>query len=142
MEAVGSPPTRTRSCEQLAGWIEQGIPRVKMKVGREPDRDRARVRAARAAIGEDAALFVDANGAYERKDALRFAEAFADLGAVWMEEPVSSDDMEGLRLIRDRAAAGMEVRPGSTGMTSSTFTGCWMPGPLTSCRRTSPAAEV
>ncbi len=100
---------------QLAGWIEQGIPRVKMKVGREPDRDRARVRAAREAIGEDAALFVDANGAYGRKQALGLAAAFADLGVAWMEEPVSSDDLEGLRLIRDRAPAGMEITAGEYG---------------------------
>jgi len=97
--------------EQLGGWVARGIPRVKMKVGRAPDRDVHRVRVARDAIG-DAALFVDANGAYSRKQALALGEAFADLGVVWFEEPVSSDDLDGLRLLRDRAPAGMDVAAG------------------------------
>lgn len=100
---------------QLGGWVEQGIPRVKMKVGREPDRDLERVRAAREAIGDSAELFVDANGAYSRKEALRFAEAFAELGVSWFEEPVPSDDLEGLRLLRDRAPAGMAIAAGEYG---------------------------
>jgi L-alanine-DL-glutamate epimerase-like enolase superfamily enzyme len=66
--------------EQLAGWVAQGIPRVKMKVGRNPEDDLGRVRAAREAIGADAELFVDGNGAYSRKQALAFAEAFAEHG--------------------------------------------------------------
>ena len=44
----------SRLCEQLAGWVEQGIPRVKMKVGSSPGDDPARVRAARQAIGPNA----------------------------------------------------------------------------------------
>src|SRR5207244_2847572 len=82
---------------------------VKMKVGRAPDEDVARVRAAREAIGPDAELFVDANGAYSRKSALAFAQRFAERGVTWFEEPVSSDDLAGLRLLRDRAPAGMDV---------------------------------
>ncbi len=45
---------------QLAGWVERGIPRVKMKVGTHPDQDPARVHAARQAVGPDATLMVDA----------------------------------------------------------------------------------
>ncbi len=101
---------------QLAGWVEQGISSVKMKVGSEPERDPERVRRARAAIGEDAGLLVDANGAYQRKQALRLAEVFVqEAGASWFEEPVSSDDLEGLRLLRDRAPAGMDIAAGEYG---------------------------
>ncbi len=100
---------------QLAGWIEQGMHSVKMKIGSDPPSDLTRVRAARAAIGPDAALFVDANGAYGRKEALAKADAFADPGVTWFEEPVSSDDLEGLRLIRDRAPAGMRIAAGEYG---------------------------
>ena len=60
--------------KQLGGWVEQGIPRVKMKVGRHPDQDVFRVRQARQAIGIQTELFVDANGAYDRKQALILAE--------------------------------------------------------------------
>jgi L-alanine-DL-glutamate epimerase-like enolase superfamily enzyme len=101
--------------DQLAGWVNQGIPRVKMKIGTHPGDDLERVRAARDAIGASAALFVDANGAYSCKQALEFAERFAELGVSWFEEPVSSDDLDVLRLIRDRAPAGMDVAAGEYG---------------------------
>ncbi len=101
--------------EQLGGWVARGINRVKMKVGTDPDRDVERVRAVRKEIGDAPALYVDANGAYTRKQALWFAEAFSDLGVTWFEEPVSSDDLEGLRLIRDRAPAGMNIAAGEYG---------------------------
>jgi L-alanine-DL-glutamate epimerase-like enolase superfamily enzyme len=99
--------------EQLAGWVEnEGCRWVKMKIGSDPSADYERVQAAQRAIGQ-ATLFVDANGAYDRKQALSFAEKFAGVG--WFEEPVSSDDLEGLRMIRDRAPAGMEIAAGEYG---------------------------
>ena len=101
--------------EQLSGWVAEGIPRVKMKVGREPHQDLGRVIAAREAIGPDAELMVDANGAYDRKQALEKAQVFSRLGVVWYEEPVSSDDLGGLRLLRDRGPAGMAVAAGEYG---------------------------
>jgi L-alanine-DL-glutamate epimerase-like enolase superfamily enzyme len=100
--------------DQLAAWVEAGIPRVKMKVGRDPDADPQRLQAARKAIG-DAALFVDANGAYTRKDALLWAQRFSEHGVRWFEEPVSSDDLEGLRLLRDRGPGGMDIAAGEYG---------------------------
>ena len=100
---------------QLAGWVDQGIPRVKMKVGSHPEDDPARVRAARRAIGDRTALLVDGNGAYARKQVLALAESFAESGVIWFEEPVSSDDLEGLRLLRDRAPVGMEIAAGEYG---------------------------
>jgi L-alanine-DL-glutamate epimerase-like enolase superfamily enzyme len=108
--------SESQLCEQLAGWVAQGIPRVKMKVGREPDADPERVRAAREAIGDEAELFVDANGAYSRKQALALAETYdREAGVTWLEEPVSSNDLDGLRQIRERAPAGMAVTAGEYG---------------------------
>jgi L-alanine-DL-glutamate epimerase-like enolase superfamily enzyme len=102
-----------RLCQQLGGWAEAGIPRVKMKVGREPERDPVRLDAAREAIGDDVELFVDANGAFARKEALAWAARYADSWNVtWFEEPVSSADLEGLRLIRDSGPAGLEIAAG------------------------------
>ena len=100
--------------DQLSGWVADGIIRVKMKVGQHPQDDVPRVAAAREAIS-DAELFVDANGAYSRKQALAFAGAFAQYGVSWFEEPVSSDDLEGLRLLRDRGPAGMAISAGEYG---------------------------
>ena len=101
--------------EQLSGWVKQGIPRVKMKIGRDANRDPERVRVAREAIGPEAELYVDANGAYSRKQALAQANLFTEFDVRWFEEPVSSDDLEGLRLLRDRAPAMMEIAAGEYG---------------------------
>jgi L-alanine-DL-glutamate epimerase-like enolase superfamily enzyme len=101
--------------QQLGGWANEGLGMVKMKIGRDPEADRERVRAARAAIGPDVKLFVDANGAYTRKQALAQAENFAEQGVSWFEEPVSSDDLAGLHLMRDRGPAGMNIAAGEYG---------------------------
>jgi L-alanine-DL-glutamate epimerase-like enolase superfamily enzyme len=100
---------------QFGDWVAQGITSVKMKVGRQPQRDVHRVEIARSAIGNGTELYVDANGAYSRKQALYLAELFARYEVRWFEEPVSSDDLEGLRLLRDRAPAQMEIAAGEYG---------------------------
>jgi L-alanine-DL-glutamate epimerase-like enolase superfamily enzyme len=106
---------------QLGGWVEEGLTDVKMKIGTDPAADIDRVRSAREAIGPRAGLFVDANGAYGRKEALAKAAAFAELGVSWFEEPVSSDDLEGLRLIREHAPPGMRIAAGEYGYDSFYF---------------------
>jgi L-alanine-DL-glutamate epimerase-like enolase superfamily enzyme len=100
---------------QLAGWVEEGISRVKMKIGRDPHADVRRVAAARTAIGPDAELFVDANGAYHRHVALEQAARFAEQRVTWFEEPVSSDDVDGLALMVDHSPAGMAIAAGEYG---------------------------
>jgi L-alanine-DL-glutamate epimerase-like enolase superfamily enzyme len=92
-----------------------GFSRFKLKVGREPDRDPDRVAAAREAIGEDAELYVDANGAYTVSQALEMAEAFQGCGVTWFEEPVRSEDYDGLARVRTGLPAGMEVVTGEYG---------------------------
>jgi L-alanine-DL-glutamate epimerase-like enolase superfamily enzyme len=92
-----------------------------MKVGTHPERDLGRVKAAKEAIG-DRALFVDANGAYHRKQALALARSFSDEADVrWFEEPVSSDDLAGLAFIRERAPARMEIAAGEYGYDTDYF---------------------
>jgi L-alanine-DL-glutamate epimerase-like enolase superfamily enzyme len=96
---------------QLGGWASEGIPRVKMKLGRDPDRDPARLDAAREAVGPDVELFVDANGAFTPKVALRWAERYVgEWNVSWFEEPVSSGDLDGMRRVRERAP--LEVAAG------------------------------
>jgi L-alanine-DL-glutamate epimerase-like enolase superfamily enzyme len=106
---------------QVAGWVEQGITRVKMKIGRDAAADARRVGIARAAVGPNVELFVDANGAYSRKQALEQAKKFADMNVSWFEEPVSSDDLAGLRLLRDRGPAGMDIAAGEYGYEAGYF---------------------
>jgi L-alanine-DL-glutamate epimerase-like enolase superfamily enzyme len=98
--------------DQLGGWAADGMTMVKMKVGRDPDQDQKRVQTARDAIGHDVELFVDANGAYSVTDALEWSSRFTELGVTFFEEPVSSDDLDGLRRVRDGAPCGMEIAAG------------------------------
>lgn len=100
---------------QLSGWVEQGISSVKMKVGRDPAADVIRVREARAAVGDQADLFVDANAAYDLQQAVAQARVFAESRVTWFEEPVSSDDLTGLRFLRGEKPSGMEIAAGEYG---------------------------
>jgi L-alanine-DL-glutamate epimerase-like enolase superfamily enzyme len=102
--------------QQLGGWVEQGIPRVKMKVGTHPEQDPHRVDVARDAIGEKTELFVDANGALSCTQAAVFAELVAaENNVTWFEEPVSSDDLRGMRFVREHTPAGMDIAAGEYG---------------------------
>ncbi|MDQ2817575.1 MAG: mandelate racemase [Candidatus Eremiobacteraeota bacterium] len=107
--------------QQLGGWVHAGIPRVKMKIGRQPAADVERVAWVREAIGPAAELFVDANGAYSRKEALAKARSFRALGVTWFEEPVPADDLVGLNLMRDRGPAGMDIAAGEYGYQPAYF---------------------
>jgi L-alanine-DL-glutamate epimerase-like enolase superfamily enzyme len=100
--------------ERLREWCAESAStgRVKIKVGRDPGRDTDRLRAARAGAG-DAELMVDANGAYRTvAQAQRWAREFGEAGVHWLEEPLSSDDLDGLRAVREHAPAGMVVAAG------------------------------
>jgi L-alanine-DL-glutamate epimerase-like enolase superfamily enzyme len=98
---------------QLAGWVEQADCRaVKMKIGSEPARDVSRVLAARAAIGPDVKLFVDANGAFSPRDALTMMRKFSEYRISWFEEPVSSDDLPGLVMVREHTGAEIDIAAG------------------------------
>jgi L-alanine-DL-glutamate epimerase-like enolase superfamily enzyme len=102
--------TDERLAEQLGGWVEQGCAGVKMKLGREPERDPHRLSVARDAIG-DAELMVDANGAFGVKEAIRWANRYVEEWDVrWFEEPVSSADVDGLRRVRGHSL--LEVAAG------------------------------
>ena len=94
-----------QTVEQLGLWAhEQQIPRVKIKIaeshGTEEHRDLHRMQLARRTIGPRTELYVDANGGYTAKQAVRLMRAAAELDVRWLEEPVSSDDLAGLAEVR------------------------------------------
>src|SRR5437660_3699867 len=69
-----------------------------------------RLAAVRKEAGDAVELFTDANGALSRKAALYWAHRFAgEWDVCWFEEPVSSLDIDGLRLLRDRGPAGLDT---------------------------------
>lgn len=106
---------------QLSGWVAEGLTRVKMKIGAEPETDLHRIRTARKAIGPKTELFVDANGAYDARQAIALARQFADDRVTWFEEPVSSDHLADLRRIREVAPDGMQIAAGEYGYDSFYF---------------------
>ncbi|MEU2025504.1 enolase C-terminal domain-like protein [Streptomyces sp. NPDC016469] len=113
-----TPYDDTQQDRQLRGWAEgRGIPRVKIKIGeswgREETRDLDRIARARRSVGDSTELYVDANGAYTRKQAVRVARSFEEHGVTWYEEPVSSDDPAGLAQIK--AATTADVTAGEYG---------------------------
>ena len=100
---------------QLSRWASEGFAQLKMKIGSNPSADPERVRIAREAIGPHVALFVDANGAYSVKQAISLAEQFAKYGVTWFEEPVSSDHLSDLHLVRHSVPAPMDIAAGEYG---------------------------
>jgi L-alanine-DL-glutamate epimerase-like enolase superfamily enzyme len=101
--------------DQFQAWAAQGITRFKMKIGREPKKDVDRVKAARQAIGREAALYVDANGAYSAREATKVADVFTGFDVSWFEEPVSSDDLPGLHYVREHTPEGCAIAAGEYG---------------------------
>ncbi|WP_206370879.1 enolase C-terminal domain-like protein [Solimonas marina] len=106
---------------QLGGWVGDGLSAVKMKIGSAPDDDPRRVSLARQVIGDGVTLMVDANGAFDRVGALQMARRLADYDVRWFEEPVSSDDLDGLRWVCDRAPPGMAISAGEYGWDADYF---------------------
>jgi L-alanine-DL-glutamate epimerase-like enolase superfamily enzyme len=110
---------------QLECWVgEWAIPRVKIKIGESwgqaVGRDLARVALARRIVGDETELYVDANGGYSAKQAVRIGRQLEnDYGVIWFEEPVSSDDLAGLRLVR--SLVGLDVAAGEYGYDETYF---------------------
>ena len=107
--------------DQFNHWEESGIKFLKMKIGTDPNRDVERVKAARHIINEGSKIFVDANGAYTVKQAIEKSQQFAEYGVCWFEEPVPSDNLKGLRFIRERVPSAVNIAAGEYGYNLSYF---------------------
>jgi L-alanine-DL-glutamate epimerase-like enolase superfamily enzyme len=115
-----------RLVSQISAWASLGIPRMKIKTSRDPAADPERLAVVRKEAGDSVELFTDANGALSRKAALYWADRFREeWGVCWFEEPVSSLDVDGLRLVRDRGPAGLDIAAGEYGFLVPDFT-AWL----------------
>lgn len=99
----------------MSDCLDKGFSQMKMKIGRDRENDLNRVKAARETIGEHAELFVDANGAYDTRTALRLAAAFVDCGVTWLEEPLPSEYPEALAFIRNHCPPQINIVAGEYG---------------------------
>ncbi len=112
-----------RLAEQLSGWVDRGIGRVKLKTSRRPEEDPRRLARVREAVGDTTEVYVDSNGALDGKQALYWAHRFGEeWGVRWFEEPVSFADFAGLRLVREHGPGGLEVAAGEYAFVLRDFT--------------------
>ncbi len=109
--------------DQLKSYIDKGgFGAVKMRVGAmdgAPCVSAARVKAARAALGSNVDLMVDAHGTYTVADAKRFAYQVRDCDLAWFEEPVIADDKIGMAELR--AATHIPIAAGESEATRYAF---------------------
>jgi L-alanine-DL-glutamate epimerase-like enolase superfamily enzyme len=77
-----------------------GFRSFKVKVGRDPEADVARLALARKLAGEGALLGADANGGWSLPVALETVPRLAESQLTFIEQPVHPDDLEGLRDVR------------------------------------------
>ena len=82
--------------EELAGYVAAGFKAVKMKVGRlTPAEEEKRIAAARAAIGENVLLMLDANNAWnDVPTALEYMKRYEQYDPYWIEEPFGPDEID------------------------------------------------
>lgn len=116
--------TDNQLVEQLTGWVvDDGMTAVKIKIGEDRggniERDVHRIALARRTIGSTVALMVDANGGYRTKQAVALARDVERHRVTWFEEPVSSDRLTDLALLRGILTP--EVTAGEYGTTPEYF---------------------
>ena len=87
---------------EAAHLVEKGFRRVKMRLGRDDDRDA--VRAVRQAIGNGCDLLVDGSMRYSLDEASRLAKFLAEQNVFWFEEPFEPEDLDPYALLRANSA--------------------------------------
>ena len=88
--------------EEMAGYVAEGYSAVKMKLGvASPAEDVKRVGAVRKAIGDEVDLMVDANNAWDTNTAVWVARRLEPYQPYFLEEPVSSDNIDGSARLAD-----------------------------------------
>ena len=72
-----------------------GFGGCKIKVGRAPHEDVARLRAVREAVGPGFEIMTDANQAFSVDEAIRRARLYEETDIAWFEEPLPAEDLGG-----------------------------------------------
>lgn len=94
--------------------VAQGWRHVKLKVGANLDDDVRRLAIARAELGPDRDLMIDANQVWDVPQAIEWVNRLAEFNPLWIEEPTSPDDIAGHAAVR-RAVAPVGVATGEHG---------------------------
>jgi L-fuconate dehydratase len=91
--------------------VADGFTQIKLKVGADTADDARRMSLARATVGPDIRIAVDANQRWSVPEAIEAIEALAPWNPYWVEEPTSPDEILGLATIR-RAIAPLKIATG------------------------------
>jgi L-fuconate dehydratase len=86
-----------RLCQEA---VDEGFNYIKLKVGRDLEEDKRRVKIARDIIGSERNLMIDANQIWETNQAIEWVQQLAFANPWFIEEPTSPDDVEAHRIIR------------------------------------------
>lgn len=90
--------------EEALMYKSQGFKATKMKVGLGIKQDVEYVAAIRKAIGPDMKLMIDSNHAYSYREAIELARKVEKYDISWFEEPVSPEDYDGYRRLRENTS--------------------------------------
>ena len=108
-------PTPQETRDRARRFLDLGFTAVKFgwhPMGESERNDIALVREARAGLGDDVDLLIDAGLVWDAKTAIQRARAFSEFRIFWLEEPLHPDDYEGYRKLSQateiRIAAGEE----------------------------------
>jgi L-fuconate dehydratase len=91
--------------------VAEGFTQIKLKVGADLQDDIRRFRAARAAVGDELRIAIDANQRWNVQEAVDWVRALGEFEPYWIEEPTSPDDVLGHAAIR-RAVVPVKVATG------------------------------
>lgn len=100
--SVNEPEEMARDA---ANAVERGYECLKVKVGANPTLDVERLRAVRRAAGDGICLRIDANQAWQPKQAVRILNEMQEQGLrlELVEQPVKAYDLEGLKYVTDHS---------------------------------------
>jgi len=103
------PEEPSKVAQRARALADQGFHGVKIKVGFDLEQDIRIVRAVRQELGKDFIVMTDANQGYSLDVAIKAAQAFADCGVFWLEEPLFVEDIEGHGILREKAKTPIAV---------------------------------
>ncbi|MGF7161007.1 L-alanine-DL-glutamate epimerase-like enolase superfamily enzyme [Rhodoligotrophos appendicifer] len=108
-----------RLAAEMAGYVEAGFSAVKLKLGPSMVDNADRLTRVRNAVGEDVPIYGDGNQQWTPKQAIRAAHSLEAFNLGWFEEPIASDDLDGLAEVR--RALAVPVATGETNFGVSDF---------------------
>jgi L-alanine-DL-glutamate epimerase-like enolase superfamily enzyme len=91
-----------KNAETAAKYVGDGYRTIKLKIGKEQNHNVESVKKVRKSIGQDIKLRLDANQAWNTKEAIRYIRELEPFDLEWVEQPIPAWDLEGMAEVRTR----------------------------------------